>query len=103
MSHHSHKHRKKFMLSAGYYIVVVVLLACLLFMVKINRSNRTEREEYKTSLSKEETVEDLGNITITKPTDAPENAVSRSSDEDTADNTQEDTAESDKKQEEDSN
>ena len=83
MSRHSHRHRKKFLLSAGYYILVIVLLICMVLMVKINRSNRAEREEYKATLSKEETVEDLGNITITKPTDAPENAVSRNVDEDT--------------------
>lgn len=76
------------------------LIIALVFMVKINYSKRAEREEYKETLSKEETVEDLGNIMITKPTDAPENAVSRSSEEDTTDDTEEDTAESDKKQEE---
>ncbi len=99
MSRHSHRHRKKVLLSAGYYILVIFLLIGLAFMVKINYSKRAEREEYKESLSKEETVEDLGNIMITKPTDAPENAVARSSDESTTDNP-EDAVESDEKQEE---
>lgn len=62
MSRHKHRHRKSFLSSAGYY---------------------------KATLSKQETVEDLGNITITKPTDAPEDAVVRN----TEDNAGEDGSE----------
>ena len=50
-------------------------------MVKVNRSKRAERDDYKATLSKQETVEDLGNITITKPTDAPEDAVVRNTED----------------------
>ena len=77
MSQHKHRHRKSFLSSAGYYILVVVLIVCLAMMVKVNRSKKAEREDYKATLSKQETVEDLGNITITKQTDAPEDAVVR--------------------------
>ena len=77
MSQHKHRHRKSFLSSAGYYILVVILIVCLAMMVKVNRSKRAERDDYKATLSQQETVEDLGNITITKPTDAPEDAVVR--------------------------
>lgn len=50
---------------------------------------RAERDDYKATLSQQETVEDLGNITITKPTDAPEDAVVRN----TEDNAGEDGSE----------
>ena len=79
MSKHKkrHKHNKSFLSSVGYYILVVILIVCLAFMVKVNRTKKAERDEYKESLSKEETVEDLGNISITKPTDAPDDAAIR--------------------------
>ena len=79
MSKHKkrHKHNKSFLSSVGYYIQVVILIVCLAFMVKVNRAKKAERNEYKESLSKEETVEDLGNISITKPTDAPDDAAIR--------------------------
>ena len=80
MSQHKHRHRKSFLSSAGYYILVVILIVCLAMMVKVNRSKRAERDDYKATLSQQETVEDLGNITITKPTDAPEDAVVRNTD-----------------------
>ena len=67
MSQHKHRHRKSFLSSAGYYILVVILIVCLAMMVKVNRSKRAERDDYKATLSQQETVEDLGNITITKP------------------------------------
>ena len=89
MSQHKHRHSKSFLSSAGYYILVVVLIVCLAMMVKVNRSKKAEREDYKATLSKQETVEDLGNITITKPTDAPEDAVVRN----TEDNNREDGSE----------
>ena len=69
MSKHKHRYRKSFLSSAGYYILVVVLIVCLAMMVKVNRSKKAERDDYKATLSQQETVEDLGNITITKPTD----------------------------------
>ena len=72
-----HKHNKNFLSSGGYYILIVILIICLAFMVKVNRTKKAERDEYKESLSKEETVEDLGNISITKPTDAPDDAAIR--------------------------
>ena len=87
MSQHKHRHRKSFLSSAGYYILVVILIVCLAMMVKVNRSKRAERDDYKATLSKQETVEDLGNITITN--DAPEDAVVRN----TEDNTGEDGSE----------
>lgn len=79
MSKHTkrHKHNKSFLSSVGYYILIVILIVCLAFMVKVNRTKKAERDEYKESLSKEETVEDLGNISITKPTDAPDDAAIR--------------------------
>ena len=79
MSKHKkrHKHNKNFLSSVGYYILIVILIVCLAFMVKVNRTKKAERDEYKESLSKEETVEDLGNISITKPTDAPDDAAIR--------------------------
>ena len=86
MSKHKHRYRKSFLSSAGYYILVVVLIVCLAMMVKVKKA---ERDDYKATLSKQETVEDLGNITITKPTDAPEDAVVRN----TEDNTGEDGSE----------
>ena len=89
MSQHKHRHRKSFLSSVGYYILVVILIVCLAMMVKVNRSKRAERDDYKATLSKQETVEDLGNITITKPTDAPEDAVVRY----TEDNNREDGSE----------
>lgn len=90
MSQHKHRHRKSFLSSAGYYILVVILIVCLAMMVKVNRSKRAERDDdYKATLSQQETVEDLGNITITKPTDAPEDAVVRN----TEDNAGEDGSE----------
>lgn len=46
-------------------------------------------DNYTSTLSQQETVEDLGNITITKPTDAPEDAVVRN----TEDNAGEDGSE----------
>lgn len=82
-------YRKSFLSSAGYYILVVILIVCLAMMVKVNRSKRAERDDYKATLSQQETVEDLGNITITKPTDAPEDAVVRN----TEDNAGEDGSE----------
>ena len=88
MSQHKHRHRKSFLSSAGYYILVVILIVCLAMMVKVNRSKRAERDDYKATLS-QQTVEDLGNITITKPTDAPEDAVVRN----TEDNAGEDGSE----------
>ena len=79
MSKHKnrHKHNKSFLSSVGYYILIVILIVCLVFMVKVNRTKKAERDEYKESLSKEETVEDIGNILITKPTDAPDDAAIR--------------------------
>ena len=79
MSKHKkrHKHNKSFLSSVGYYILVVILIICLAFMVKVNRTKKAERDVYKESLSKEETVEDIGNILITKPTDAPDDAAIR--------------------------
>lgn len=79
MSKHKnrHKHNKSFLSSVGYYILIVILIVCLAFMVKVNRTKKAERDEYKESLSKEETVEDIGNILITKPTDAPDDAAIR--------------------------
>lgn len=81
MSQHKHRHRKGFLSSAGYYVLVVALIVCLAMMVKVNRSERAERDEYKETLSRQETVEDLGNITITKPTDAPEDAAVRNTED----------------------
>ena len=79
MSKHKnrHKHNKSFLSSVGYYILIAILIVCLAFMVKVNRTKKAERDEYKETLSKEETVEDLGNISITKPTDAPDDAAIR--------------------------
>ena len=79
MSKHKnrHKHNKSFLSSVGYYILIAILIVCLAFMVKVNRTKKAERDEYKESLSKEETVEDIGNILITKPTDAPDDAAIR--------------------------
>ena len=89
MSKHKkrHKHNNSFLSSVGYYILVVILIVCL--AMKVNRSKRAERDDYKATLSQQETVEDLGNITITKPTDAPEDAVVRN----TEDNADEDGSE----------
>ena len=89
MSQHKHRHRKSFLSSVGFYILVVILIVCLAMMVKVNRSQRAERDDYKATLSQQETVEDLGNITITKPTDAPEDAAVRN----TEDNAGEDGSE----------
>ena len=77
MSQHKHRHRKSFLSSVGYYILVVILIVCLAMMVKVNRSKSAERDDYKATLSKQEKVEDHGYKTITKPTDAPEDAVVR--------------------------
>lgn len=60
MSKHKHRYRKSFLSSAGYYILVVVLIVCLAMMVKVNRSKKAERDDYKATLSQQETVEDLG-------------------------------------------
>ena len=89
MSKHKkrHKHNNSFLSSVGYYILVVILIVCLAMMVKVNRSKRAERDDYKATLSQQQTVEDLGNIT--KPTDAPEDAVVRN----TEDNADEDGSE----------
>lgn len=94
MSQYKHRHRKGFLSSVGYYILVVVLIVCLAMMVKVNRSKRVERDDYKETLSRQETVEDLGNITITKPTDAPEDAAVRN----TEDNAGEEDSEKDSDQ-----
>ncbi|MBU5481544.1 hypothetical protein [Blautia sp. MSJ-19] len=101
MAQSSHRHRKNFWSSFGYYVVVVLLIVCLALLVKDNRSKRAERDAYKESLSKQETVEDLGGITITKPTDAPEDAAVRNNDanadedsEATKDSAKEDKSES---------
>lgn len=89
MSQRKKRHKKSFLSSVGYYVLVVFLIICLALMVKVNRTKKAERDDYKESLSKEETVEDLGNITITKPTDAPDDAAVRS----TEDSTEEEDAE----------
>lgn len=78
--HKHHRHRKSFWSSIGYYVVVAVLIICLALLVKNNRSQKAEREEYKESLAQEETEETVGNITITRPTNAPEDAVVRNVD-----------------------
>lgn len=57
--------------------------------VAINDYQKIELEPCRVTLSQQETVEDLGNITITKPTDAPEDAVVRN----TEDNAGEDGSE----------
>ena len=44
---------------------------------KHNRSQQAERDAYKEELSKNETEEDLGDISITIPTDAPDNAAGK--------------------------
>ena len=56
MSQHKHRHRKSFLSSVGYYILVDILIVCLAMMVKVNRSKRAERDDYKATLSKQETV-----------------------------------------------
>lgn len=72
MSKHSHRHRRNFFSTVGYYIVVIAIVICLGFIVKYNRTLRAENEAYKEQLSKSETEEDIGDISITMPTNAPD-------------------------------
>lgn len=59
------------------YAVVIAIVICLVFIVKRNRAQQAEREAYKEELSKNETEEDIGDISITMPTNAPDNAAGK--------------------------
>lgn len=73
----NHRHRRSFFSTFGYYVIVIAIVVCLAFIVKHNRSQQAERDAYKEELSKNETEEDLGDISITIPTDAPDNAAGK--------------------------
>lgn len=64
------------------YVVAIAIVICLVFSVKRNRAQRNraqqaERDAYKEELSKNETEEDIGDISITMPTNAPDNAAGK--------------------------
>ena len=59
------------------YAVVIAIVICLVFIVKRNRAQQAEREAYKEEFSKNETEEDIGDISITMPTNAPDNAAGK--------------------------
>ena len=72
-----HRHRRNFFSTFGYYVIVIAIVISLGFIVKHNRAQQAEREAYKEELSKNETEEDLGDISITMPTNAPDNAAGK--------------------------
>ena len=68
---HRRRHKKnKFMSSVLYYVLVLALVAGLLFVVKVNRQERTE---YKEKLAGKETEEDIGVLDdmMVRPTAEP--------------------------------
>ena len=75
-----HRHRRNFFSTFGYCVVVLAIVVCLVFIVKHNRTQQAEREAYKEELSSKEYEEDIGDISITMPTNAPDNAAGKDSD-----------------------
>lgn len=75
-----HRHGRNFFSTFGYYVVVLAIVICLAFIVKHNRTQQAEREAYKEELSSNESEEDIGDISITMPTNAPDNAAGKDSD-----------------------
>lgn len=69
-----HRHKKKrFMSSALYYVLIIVLAVGIVFVIKENRQRRAERAQYKQTLIKEETQEDIGVLDnmMVRPTAEP--------------------------------
>ncbi len=75
----NHRHRRSFFSTFGYYVIVIAIVICLVFIVKHNRAQQAERDVYKEELSKNETEEDIGDISITMPTNAPDGAAGEDS------------------------
>ncbi len=73
----NHRHRRNFFSTFGYYVIVIAIVICLVFIVKHNRAQQAERDAYKEELSQNETEEDIGDISITMPTNAPDNAAGK--------------------------
>ena len=61
------------MSSALYYVLIIVLAVGIVFVIKENRQRRAERAQYKQTLIKEETQEDIGVLDnmMVRPTSEP--------------------------------
>lgn len=61
------------MSSALYYVLIIVLAVGIVFVIKENRQRRAERAQYKQTLIKEETQEDIGVLDnmMVRPTAEP--------------------------------